>query len=195
MAMGIRSALSSVSWIRIVGECRDGASAVIEVPRSDASLVLINLGLPKLDGVSVTELLTSACPALKIVWFTSRPPVQVINVARSLGVTAVVHKTCTPVELVKSIELAADGKPFFSRTVFARQIPRLQTTPSPQTLSDRQKKVLALVAYGFANKEVADVLGMSTRTVETHCENICKKLGLPNRVSMVRLAIQTGFSL
>jgi DNA-binding NarL/FixJ family response regulator len=193
-ALGIRQVLESASWIRLVGDCRDGESALRMVPDSGAEILVLDLSLPKLDGIAVTKGLNVICPRLRIIWYSAVPVVQFVNIAKDLGVRAFIHKSCPPDYLLKGIQHVVDGGTLFSKTVFpVAPASDFGLEQQSLSLSDRHKEVLTLVGMGYINKEIADLLGMSTRTVETHCESILRRLNLRNRAELVHFAFKAGF--
>ena len=196
MVLGLRSIFRSENWVDLVGECRDGESAIKMVPTSGADIMMINLGLPKIDGIAVTRKIAEICPSIATVWFSSHPVVQYMNTAVNLGVKGFLHKSCHAEELVQALHIVSNGGEYYSKTVFTNTP---GSTGGPlilsRLLSDRQKEVLTLVGMGYVNKEIASLLGMGVRTVETHCEAICMKLKLKGRADMVRFAIKSGLTL
>ena len=196
MALGIRTIIAPIQTLCLIGECRDGETAVKVLPSADADIAIVNLGLPRIDGITVTRILNKTCERLKVIWFSAYPVVQFLDRARSLAVKGFLHKSCSTQEFVDCIQNVASGSEYYSKSVFtAGPIPVMDTMASSGHLSARQKEVLTLIGKGYINKEVATLLGMSSRTVETHCQSICKKLGLNSRAAMMRVAIKSGLSL
>jgi DNA-binding NarL/FixJ family response regulator len=193
-AIGVRKALAANSRIKLIAEARDGEQALKEIPLHQPDLVLMDLSLPRLNGIRVTESLRRSGFKPPIIWFSAYPSVEFIDRARLLDVNGFVNKCSSPEELVQAIEIVAKGGTSFSHNVFCDDSFLNSREPACACLSDREKEVLALATKGHTTKEIADMLNISPRTVDTYREHIFAKLGCRNIADMVRYAVKNGLS-
>jgi DNA-binding NarL/FixJ family response regulator len=196
---GLRSLLETEEGLTVVGEAADGLEALRLCEELRPDLLIIDVGMPMLNGIDV------AARAQKL----ERPPRTVIlsmhsdesYIIRALaaGARAYLLKDATDEDLLPAIRAVAAGKPFFSQAVTAvlvedylRQLQARGLTDSYHLLTDREKQVLQLLAEGRSNKEVATLLELSLSTVETHRGNLMQKLNLHNTAEIVLYAVRKG---
>ena len=174
--------------IEIVAEGRDGAEAValFEVHRPD--VVLIDLRMPKLDGVSAIRAIRSIEPNARIVALTTYDGDTDIHRALSAGASAYLLKDAMVDELVAAIRTAFSGK----RVIPPEVASRLAEFTPRDDLTAREQEVLQHVARGLGNKEIAQAIGRSAETVKAHLESIFQKLGARDRTHAVTIALQRG---
>ena len=196
---GLRSLLESDPAITVVAEPADGLEALRLCEELKPDLLILDVGMPKLNGIDV------AARAQKL----ERPPRTVIlsmhsdesYIIRALaaGARAYLLKDATDEDLLPAVRAVGAGKPFFSPAVTAvlvedylRQLQARGLTDSYHLLTDREKQVLQLLAEGRSNKEVATLLELSLSTVETHRGNLMQKLNLHNTAEIVLYAVRKG---
>jgi DNA-binding NarL/FixJ family response regulator len=199
---GLRSLLESEPDVTVVGEAADGLEALRLCEELLPDLLIVDVGMPKLNGIDV------AARAQKL----DRPPRTVIlsmhadesYIIRALaaGARAYLLKDATDEDLLPAIRSVAADKPFFSPAVtkvlvedYLRQLQARGLTDSYHLLTDREKQVLQLLAEGRSNKEVAALLELSLSTVETHRGNLMQKLNLHNTAEIVLYAVRKGIIL
>ena len=199
---GLRSLLESEPDVTVVGEAADGLEALRLCEELHPDLLIVDIGMPKLNGIDV------AARAQKL----ERPPRTVIlsmhadesYIIRALaaGARAYLLKDATDEDLLSAIRSVVADKPFFSPAVtkvlvedYLRQLQARGLTDSYHLLTDREKQVLQLLAEGRSNKEVAALLELSQSTVETHRGNLMQKLNLHNTAEIVLYAVRKGIIL
>lgn len=196
---GLRGYLDLVDDIEIVGEALDGQTALDVVTarvaeRRAPHVVLMDLVMPGMDGVTATRLLTQRYPAVAVVAMTSFSEVHRIRSALEAGASGYLLKDAEADEVVDAIRRAHHGQMPLGRAV-SRQLARAFQAPGGaalDTLSPRQHEVLVVLAAGLSNREIASRLGISERTTRTHVSGILDKLGLRSRTQAALYAVEQG---
>jgi DNA-binding NarL/FixJ family response regulator len=199
MRAGLRSVLSSDDTIEVVGEAGDGRQALGSVRELRPDLVLMDIRMPDLDGISATREVLDAAPDVKVVVLTTFEDDDYIFDALSAGASGFLLKRTKPEELIAAIHTVADGDSLLSPSVTRRVIDRMATQPVSglsgarlEALTPREREVLELVGRGLSNREIAETFVIEESTVKTHVKRILMKLGLRDRVQAVILAYETG---
>jgi len=180
--MGLSMALKAEGFV-VVGEAENGRQAVERCRHSEIDVVLLDVRMPELDGISACRAITAAeAPPLAVMLTTFEEP-AVIQAARDAGATAYLSKETEPRELARMLRsILADPKRGWMPSV---------ALPS---LTRREEEVLALLAQGMSNKAMASRLGLSPDTVKDHLENLYRKLEVRDRVSALRRATELGMA-
>jgi DNA-binding NarL/FixJ family response regulator len=201
MRAGLRSVLSSDETIEVVGEAGDGRVALDEIRKLRPDLVLMDIRMPELDGISATREVLSAEPDVKVVVLTTFEEDDYIFEALSAGASGFLLKRTKPEELIAAIHTVADGDSLLSPSVTRRVIDRMASHPSAvvpsrrlDELTPREREVLELVARGLSNREIASEFVIEESTVKTHVKRILMKLGLRDRVQAVIFAYESGLT-
>jgi DNA-binding NarL/FixJ family response regulator len=199
MRAGLRSVLSSDDGIEVVGEAGDGRTALDEIRKLRPDLVLMDIRMPDLDGISATREVLAAEPEIKVVVLTTFEEDDYIFEALSAGASGFLLKRTKPEELIAAIHTVADGDSLLSPSVTRRVIDRMAGQPAAalsgarlEGLTPREREVLELVGRGLSNREIAEAFFIEESTVKTHVKRILMKLGLRDRVQAVILAYETG---
>ena len=185
--------------MRVVGEAADGREALAQARALQPDVVIMDLSMPEANGLQATEQLKAEFPQIKIIVLTAHDDESYLRQLCAAGVSGYVLKRSATEELVKAVETVARGGVYFDATLAGKALAR-QWDQSPlhrklraAPLSDREKEVLTLLAWGYSNKEIAARLALSIKTVETYKVRIAEKLGLRSRTEMVRYALREGW--
>jgi len=196
---GLRVLLDSQTDMQVVGEAANGTEALQQADRLKPNVLVLDLSMPELNGLQTTEILRTRQPAIKVVVLTANEDESYLNRLCQAGVAGYVLKRSPGEDLVQAIRMAAEGQVYFdpilASKALARQAARLTAgQEANQTqLSGQEKAVLSLIAWGYSNKEVAERLNVSVKTVETYRVRIAEKLGLRSRSQLVKYALQQGW--
>jgi DNA-binding NarL/FixJ family response regulator len=201
MRAGLRSVLSSDDTIEVVGDAGDGREAVTRIRELNPHLVLMDIRMPNLDGISATREVLSAAPDVKVVVLTTFEQDDYIFDALSAGASGFLLKRTQPEELIAAIHTVAEGDSLLSPSVTRRVIDRMASQPTPvaasrrlDDLTPREREVLELIARGLSNREIADAFVIEESTVKTHVKRILMKLRLRDRVQAVIFAYEHGLA-
>ena len=200
MRAGLRAVLSSDENVEVVGEAADGRDAVERSRRFVPDVVLMDVRMPRLDGISATREILAASPSTKVLVLTTFEEDEYIFGALSAGASGFLLKRSRPEELIAAIHTVAAGEALLSPSVTRRVIDRTArrvgfAEPSAERLEDltpRERDVLELVARGLTNREIAEALVIEESTVKTHVKRILMKLELRDRIHAVILAYESG---
>jgi DNA-binding NarL/FixJ family response regulator len=201
MRAGLRSVLSSDETIDVVGEAGDGREAVDRIRALRPDLVLMDIRMPDLDGISATREVLATSPDVRVVVLTTFEQDDYIFDALSAGASGFLLKRTQPEELIAAIHTVAEGDSLLSPSVTRRVVDRMASQPSPvrtsarlDELTPREREVLELVARGLSNREIAERFVIEESTVKTHVKRILMKLRLRDRVQAVVFAYENGLT-
>ena len=189
---GLRFLLEQQADITVVGESADGIQGVAMVAEQLPDVVLLDLLMPKMDGITAVREIKRVTPSTHIIVLTSYyEDDQIFSVVRA-GVLSYLLKDTPPQELVEAVRAAARGESKLHSTVAARLLREMQqkTNASLDELSPREREVLTLIARGRSNYEIALALSIGEQTVKTHVSNILSKLHLTDRTQAAIYALQ-----
>jgi len=200
---GFRALLESADDISVVAEAQNGGAAVALVRELTPDVVLMDLNMPEVDGLTATGRITAdpSLAAVKVVVLTTFDDDEHVFAALRAGASGFLVKDIEPEELLQAVRVVARGDALLAPTVtrrlldrFAGSLPGPAAPPPPELdeLTEREREVLALLASGLSNSELAERLVVSETTVKTHVSSILRKLGLRDRVQAVVLAYQAG---
>jgi DNA-binding NarL/FixJ family response regulator len=199
---GLRMVLEAESDIEVVGEAADGAQAVTAAATLRPDVVLMDVRMPRLDGLAATQQILAANPAVKVVVLTTFNEDSYVRDALRLGASGFLLKVAPPERLVDAIRVAANGDalidPLVTRQVIAAlayNMPDPLAADSPPALGQltvREAEVLRMLARGRSNAEIAADLVVGDATVKTHVARVLMKLGLRDRVQAVIYAYEHG---
>jgi DNA-binding NarL/FixJ family response regulator len=200
MRTGLRGVLSSDPAIEVVGEAGDGRDAVHRAQRDAPDVVLMDVRMPDLDGIAATERMLTAAPGVRVMILTTFEQDDYIFGALRAGASGFLLKRTRPEDLIAAIHTIAAGDSLLSPSVTSRVIERMARQPVPDRsrdarlaeLTPRELEVLALVARGRSNGEIAAELVIEESTVKTHVKRILMKLDARDRVQAVIFAYETG---
>jgi two-component system, NarL family, response regulator LiaR len=196
---GVRALLATEPDIQIVGEASNGAEAVTQAEALCPDVILMDLMMPKLDGIEATRQITEKISGARVIVLTSFAADEKVFPAIKAGALGYLLKDSGPEELVRAIHQVYRGEPSLEPSI-ARKVlfelaqPSKQQPMTADPLTEREHDVLRLVAQGCSNKEIALKLSVSELTVRTHVSNILGKLHLASRTQAALYALQKGIS-
>jgi DNA-binding NarL/FixJ family response regulator len=202
MRAGLRGVLSSDAAIEVVGEAGDGREAVHRARRQAPDVVLMDVRMPDVDGIAATERVLAEVPGVSVMILTTFEHDEYIFGALRAGASGFLLKRTRPEELIAAIHTIAAGDSLLSPSVTSRVIERMAQQPAPDAARDarldeltpRELEVLALVARGLSNGEIAAELVIEESTVKTHVKRVLMKLGVRDRVQAVIFAFESGLA-
>ena len=195
---GFRLLLSGEEDIEVVAEAKDGLEAVDQATRVRPTVVLMDIRMPRLDGLEATRRILAADDKARILILTTFDLDEYVYEALRAGASGFVLKDDPPEQLLAAIRTVAAGDALLSPAVTKRVIKQFTRIPRPAPLKEfdeltgREQEILRLIANGLSNLEIGHQLYISETTVKTHVTHILQKLGLRDRVQAVVLAYQTG---
>ncbi len=196
---GLRALLSADPNFEIIGEARDGREAVHCVEKLAPDLLLMDLSMPRMSGMDAIREIKKRFPAIKVIALTVHTTEEYLLTTLQAGADGYVLKDATHEELVMAIKSVMGGKCYLSPGVSEKVIEGYlvgkesnRSLSTWETLSQREREVLKLIAEGYKNKEIAEDLCISLKTVEKHRANLMKKLDLHNAAALTVYAVQKG---
>ena len=200
MRAGLRAVLSSDPSLEVVGEAADGSAAAIEARAYRPHVVLMDVRMPRLDGIAATREVLAVSDDVRVVILTTFEDDEYIFGALEAGASGFLLKRTRPEELIAAIHTVAEGDSLLSPSVTRRVIDRMARRPPPDAssfprldwLTPREREVLGLIARGLSNSEIAASLVIEESTVKTHVRRVLAKLGLRDRVQAVIAAYESG---
>jgi len=194
---GTRALLSTVPEWEIVGEADNGRDAVSLTSELKPDIVILDIGMPELNGLDATRQIKKKLPETEVLIFTGQETEELVHDVFDSGARSYIMKTDAADHLIDAIKALSEHKHFFtsriSEIVFARYIQEkgtLEGAPEKSRITDREREIVQLLAEGKSSKEIATILGISVRTVETHRAAIMKKLGLKSFSELIRYAVR-----
>jgi two-component system response regulator NreC len=197
---GLRMLLSADPELEIAGEAETGAEGVRLARELLPDVVLMDISMPDMNGIEATRRIKEQNPEMAVLALTMHEDDQYFFEMLAAGASGYVPKRAAPNDLISAIHAVQRGGmflfPTLARVLVSDYLQRTEHTPAAgrgfDTLTDREREVLVLIAQGRSNQEIADTLVISVKTVNRHRENIMAKLNLHSRVDLVRYAIEKG---
>ena len=198
---GFRALLAAEDGIEVVGEAVDGEEAVSQASALKPDVVLMDIRMPRLDGLEATRRIAAdpALAAVRVLILTTFELVEYVFEALRVGASGFLVKDTEPVDLIQGVRVVAGGEALLSPSVtrrlieeFAARAKRPPVTDALAQLTDREREVMALVAGGLSNEEIAAKLVVSPATAKTHVSRAMVKLAVRDRAQLVVLAYETG---
>jgi DNA-binding NarL/FixJ family response regulator len=196
---GLKAMLGGREDIDLIGEAQDGLEAIRKIRRLQPDLVLLDLSMPKLGGVSVMKEVKREFPDTRILTLTIHEADQYVLEAFKAGADGYCIKDANRDELMLAIDSVLQGKTYLSPGISDQVMEgylsghqKIKDTSRWETVTQREREVLKLLAEGYANKEISDFLHISVKTVEKHRANLIGKLDLHNVAKLTAYAIEKG---
>lgn len=184
---GLRARLSLAEGLETVGEAGNAAEALARLAETRPDLVLMDVGMKDINGIELTRLLLERAPALRVLMLSMYDNPEYVQRALQAGACGYVLKDAPAGEILAAIDAVAAGGTFLSpgvsRRLFRNQAPR-------PLLSARESEILSALARGASSKQIAGDLGLSVRTVETHRQNIKRKLEIDGQAELIKYAVE-----
>jgi NarL family two-component system response regulator LiaR len=194
MRQGTRRILEQYPDLAVVGEAEDGEQALELVKRLQPDVAVLDIRLPKLNGIEVARQINSCCPHTRALMLTAYPDDDYILASMEAGASGYLLKTAQEKDLIESIHVVNSGESYLQPAIAAK-VARLwahreaEVRKGGEQLSPRELEVLELAAKGLRNRAIADQLAISVRTVEGHLNSIFDKLGVSSRTEAVLYAL------
>ncbi len=196
---GIRSLLEKVPDIEMIGEADDGNEAIAKVEQLLPDVVLMDITMPGVNGLEATQQIKREHPSVKVLILTMHETDQYLSEMLEAGASGYVVKTTTSSELISAIRAVHQGDvhlyPSIARMLVEDYLQKVRTgeeKASYDGLTPREREILMYIAEDKQNKEIAELLGISVRTVQAHRTNLMDKLGAHDRTELVKYAIRKG---
>ena len=195
---GLKLILSAQSDIEVVGDAADGRAAIELAQKLNPDVVLMDISMPSMNGLKATEKLKACCPKSHVLALTRHKDDAYLQQMLSVGASGYVLKQSPPSELIHAIRAVAKGGKYLDPTVAGKVVGRFvgRSTVAKERLpeiTDREEEVLRLISWGHSNKDIANRLELSVKTVEVHKTNAMKKLGMTSRIDIVQYAVLQGW--
>jgi two-component system, NarL family, response regulator NreC len=194
---GTRALLSAIPEWEIVGEADNGRDAVSLTAELKPDIVILDIGMPELNGLDATRQIKKKSPETEVLIFTGQETEELVHDVFDSGARSYIMKTDAADHLIDALKALSEHKHFFtsriSEIVFARYVQgkkALEGAPERSRITDREREIVQLLAEGKSSKEIGTILGISVRTVETHRAAIMKKLGLKSFSELIRYAVR-----
>lgn len=193
----LRKLIDAEPDMEVVGEAGDGAEVVEKAKELDPDVVLLDLVMPGVDGMTALVQCRRDCPRSRVLVLTMHDSASHLQAAVAASAAGYVAKRAAATELLTAIRTVHEGRSFFSVTLEAMSssvsdVPRIAIVKAETPLSQREQQVLEYIAWGHTNQEIAGFLQISVKSVETYRTRLCEKLGLRTRAELVGYAMQTG---
>ena len=179
--------------VEVVGAVEDGRALLAAVPKLKPDLVLVDISMPLLNGLDAMRQLKKSFPELRAIFLSVHANAAYAAEALRLGASGYLLKVCEASELLFAIGEVMRGRTYLTPLVTKETMQLLLNPPASQSpLTDRQREVLQLLAEGHSTKEVANLLNISTRTVEFHKARLMEVLGVHTRADLIKYAVTSG---
>ncbi len=203
ITQGISDLLANESGIAVSQVFRNGREVITYLEENRSSLpnvLLLDIDMPVMNGIACSKEVLSRFPSVHIGMLTMHSEKALISELMETGIKGYLLKTIDRNELLHAVKVIAEGKEYFTSDVTKalilpdRKPHPLNASPLLQTLSEREKEIVRLLATGLSNKEIGKKLSISHRTADTHRTNIMKKLGVKNVAGVIRFAFENGLA-
>ncbi len=199
---GLRMIVNAQTDMEVIGEAGDGLSAIAQAQELLPDIVVMDVSMPKLNGLKATEKLKQICPQIKVLTLTRHTDSGYLQQLLRAGASGYVLKQSAPTELLHAIRAVATGGKYLDPSVAGKVIGEYAgarsaglrgASQASRELSEREAEVLRLIAWGYSNKEIAARMEISVKTVEAHKANAMKRLEMRSRIDIVRFALLQGW--
>lgn len=196
---GLKMIVDAQDDMEVVGVASNGREAIDRAQELLPEVIVLDISMPKLNGLKATEKLKEVCPQIRVVTLSRHGDDGYVRQLLRAGASGYVLKQSAPAELIHAIRAVAAGGNYLDPKIAVRAMDsysgcgRARKSPPNVSLSDRESEVLRQIALGYSNKEVAARLELSVKTIEVHKANAMRKLNLRSRIDLVRYAMFQGW--
>jgi DNA-binding NarL/FixJ family response regulator len=196
---GVKALVTAGPGLEVIGEARDGHTALRLATELKPDIAIVDISMPGLNGIRVTEMLRAACPTCKVLILTVHEDSSYLRELLEVGISGYILKRSASEELIRAIVAVAAGGLYLDPAIAGKAVavrqPRVGVAEAadPVDLSAREVEVLRLTASGHSNKSMASELNISVKTVETYKARAMEKLGFRTRVELVRFVLGQGW--
>jgi two-component system, NarL family, response regulator NreC len=196
---GLKTLIDAQPDMEVIGEASDGEHALERVRESTPDVVIMDISMPKVNGIEATAQIKQACPTVQVLVLSVHDDTSYLRQLLAVGASGYILKHTAADALVQAIRVVANGgiylEPSLADHVVARYVrrPAMTTELLGTALSERETEVVQGVARGYSNKDIATQLSLSVKTVETYRARAMEKLGLESRAALVRYALDRGW--
>lgn len=193
---GLKHLLDAIEGLEVIGEAANGSEAVQMATDLGPHLVIMDIGLPILNGVEAARKITRQRPDIQVIILSMRDDAATVDRALRAGARGYVLKGSSIEELKKAVHLVASGKVYFSPGISEHVLQGyLHTSESQHSpLTEREREVLQLISEGYTSREIAGRLDLKPKTVQNHRANLMEKLDIHTTAGLVRYALSSGLS-
>ena len=197
---GLRALLERIDGVSVVGEAGNGQDAVALARRLDPDVAVMDIAMPQLNGIEAAARITQDCPRTKVVILSMHTSAHYVTAAVRAGALAYVVREAAVDELAVALRAAAAGRSYISPSVSGHLVAELRRPAGEggerasawQALSSRQREVLQLIAEGHSTREIAQLMHISPKTVETHRAELMRRLDIHDVAGLTRFALREG---
>jgi DNA-binding NarL/FixJ family response regulator len=196
---GLKTLVDAQSDMIVIGEAGDGQAALEQIRDCAADVVIMDISMPQLNGAEATAQLRQLCPDIKVLALSVHEDTGYLRKLLEAGASGYVLKRSAADTLIQAIRMVAAGGVYLDPAIAGKVVgsllgkPMVVGDPAAAELSERETDVVRLIAQGYSNKEIATLLSLSVKTVETYKARAMEKIGLDSRVAIVRYALQRGW--
>jgi DNA-binding NarL/FixJ family response regulator len=194
---GLVNLITSAPDIEVIAEAKDGKEATEKAQKLKPDVVLIDIGMPVMNGIEATRIIKKENPKIKVIAVSMHSDRQFVKGVLEAGADGYLLKNCTYRQLIEAVQSVISGKKYLSDDITEMVIqayldPEDETSEGQKDLSDRELEVLKLYAEGKSTREIGEKLFISVKTVGTHKQHIFEKLDINSNADMVKYAIKEG---
>lgn len=196
---GVKLLVDSQDDMKVIGEAANGEIAIKKAAELKPDIILMDVSMPELNGLKATKRIKKLFPDIKILTLTRHTDDGYIQQLIQAGANGYVLKQSAPNELINAIRVIAEGKAYLDPTLTEKVMggylsqSTARKNAAKVQMTDRETEVVRMIAWGYSNKEIAEQIQLSVKTVEAHKANAMRKLGMSSRIDIVRYAILQGW--
>jgi len=191
---GIKALLQNVNTIEITGEATNGKQVLEQLERIKPDIILIDIGMPELNGIETTSIITQKYPSVKVIALTMYDDSIRISKMLKAGVKGYLIKNTSKNEILEAIQSVSEGGSYYPDKLIPQRYHRAKSINPFADITEREIEIIKLIVKSMTNKEIAEALSISELTVNTHRKNAMRKLDIKNTAALVKFAIENNLS-